>query len=116
MGGVMILFVRTQYRENYAFHEWSGEGECPQLWKFKGGTNYKIKNIPEGVSELDVIRACNIEYKNEASEEYVIGYEIVDDLYVSDDEKFQIENFGCVELPAHEMDFEALVFFGKNNA
>ena len=32
----------TQYRENYGAHCWDGTGDCPQHWKFKGGSTYFI--------------------------------------------------------------------------
>ena len=37
----MMLVIDTQYCENYGAHGWDGEGECPQHWKFKGGSHYK---------------------------------------------------------------------------
>ena len=40
-----MIVIRTQYMENYGAHDWDGTGECPQYWKFKGGSEYKITNI-----------------------------------------------------------------------
>ena len=31
------IVAHYQYSENYAAHNWDGEGICPQYWKFKGG-------------------------------------------------------------------------------
>ena len=36
----MKLVIYTQFRENYGAHDWDGEGECPQRWKYKGGDTY----------------------------------------------------------------------------
>jgi hypothetical protein len=37
------ILIHTQYEENYAAHDWNGEGECPQAWKPKGGHVFQIK-------------------------------------------------------------------------
>ena len=31
------IVANYQYSENYAAHDWDGEGICPQYWKCKGG-------------------------------------------------------------------------------
>ena len=41
----MMIVIRTQYHENYGAHDWDGEGECPQYWKAKGGSEYKILDV-----------------------------------------------------------------------
>jgi hypothetical protein len=41
----MMLVIRTQYMENYGAHDWDGQGECPQYWKAKGGSDYVVKNF-----------------------------------------------------------------------
>ena len=53
----MKLHIQTQYMENYGAHDWDGEGECPQYWKFKGGSSYKITNVPAGVDLEEVVEA-----------------------------------------------------------
>ena len=35
------LVITTQVYENYGAHNWDGEGECPQYWKAKGGSEYR---------------------------------------------------------------------------
>ena len=45
----MMLVIHTQYQENYGAHDWDGKGVCPQYWKFKDGTEYKITGVPHGV-------------------------------------------------------------------
>jgi hypothetical protein len=39
------LIVHTQYRENYGAHDWSGEGDCPQYWKNKGGMDFLVAEV-----------------------------------------------------------------------
>ena len=45
----MMLVIDTQYQENYGAHDWDGLGECPQRWKFKGGSEFKVTGIPRNV-------------------------------------------------------------------
>ena len=74
----MKLVINTQYRENYGSHDWDGKGECPQYWKFKGGSTYVVPNIlGESPDILKRVRPL-IEYGNYGSEEYIIDYEIVE--------------------------------------
>ena len=79
----MKLVIQTQYRENYGAHDWNGEGECPQYWKFKGGSTYVIENV--GVlSSVEYSALKNsvtplIEYNNEGSEEYLLHCHLEED-------------------------------------
>lgn len=79
----MFITIQTQYRENYGAHDWDGEGECPQYWKYKGGETYIIPGLSvaeamDAQAIIDVV-APLIEYRNEASEEYIIDWELLDD-------------------------------------
>ena len=73
------LVIQTQYRENYAYPDWDGKGECPQAWKFKGGSTYVINsfkdynNVTEVMKQLDAL----ISFGNEGFEEYILSWEIV---------------------------------------
>ena len=73
----MKLVIQTQYKENYGAHDWDGKGECPQYWKFKGGDTFVV----QGVSTKDLLPQLEalIEYNNEASEEYILSAEIMED-------------------------------------
>lgn len=74
------LVIHTQYRENYGFPEWDGKGECPQHWKFKGGNTYFIPNFKDFNNVNEVIGkliSVGLTYKNEASEEYILDWDIV---------------------------------------
>jgi len=87
----MILAIDTQYRENYGFHDWTGKGEVPQYWKPKGGSTYLVTG---DINHKDVINELTnlINYKNEASEEYVIAVHLEEDDYCSDYERWQKED------------------------
>ena len=76
----MKLVIQTQYKENYGAHDWNGEGECPQYWKFKGGETYvvpnvDVNNLPNNIDDLKAL----ICYSNECSEEYVLDWSFEDD-------------------------------------
>ena len=65
----MTKIVQTQYRENYGSHDWdeSGEKECPQAWKNKGGSTYVFHNASDEEIEEE------LNYSNDYSEQYVVG-------------------------------------------
>jgi len=78
----MKVVIHTQFRENYGAHDWDGKGECPQYWKFKGGSTYVVEASLEqamsGQFFTDVAKC--IEYSSDYSEEYIIGESLVDDI------------------------------------
>jgi hypothetical protein len=80
----MKLVIDTQYCENYGAHTWDGKGECPQRWKFKGGSTYVVPGITpaqkarierDGIPTLQSL----LEYSSAGSREYVIEYRVVED-------------------------------------
>ena len=80
---MQTLVIQTQHRENYGAHNWDGEGECPQHWKFKGGSTYFVDDLTtsqvnkiaqKGIPTLSVL----IESRNEMFEEYILDWEIRD--------------------------------------
>jgi len=104
----MKLLITTQYMENYGAHDWDGEGECPQYWKFKGGQDYFLmidgfrpdhefadKNLQMIV---DGVRG-QIEWDDVGSRQYVVGYEIVADDYLTEYERSQLEYDGTITYP-----------------
>lgn len=99
------LLITTQVYENYGAHDWDGEGECPDYWKAKGGSDYVIKNVDEcDMIDIIVDRVRDqIEMDNEAFREYIIGYRIVADDYMTEFERDQLEYEGVVRFPAKEL-------------
>ena len=85
-----LLVIGTQYKENY---NTTGEGE--PYWKVKGGSEY-IVSIPQGMSEQECLNEVTplIEYKNEMSEEFVLGHFVTGNSYQSEFEKNQLEYEG----------------------
>ena len=81
----------TQIRENYGAHDWDGTGECPQMWKCKGGEDYIIEGAPsvEDAEHFVEYRVCSeSEY---SSEEVISASEVAED-YRTDKEIY------CEEL------------------
>tara|TARA_B100001057_G_scaffold487097_1_gene569285 strand:+ start:1577 stop:2095 length:519 start_codon:yes stop_codon:yes gene_type:complete len=81
---MQTLVIQTQYRENYAAHnEDYVHGVSESYWKFKGGSTYFVTDLTseqinkiaqKGIPTLTKL----IEYSNEASEEYILDWEIRD--------------------------------------
>ena len=79
------LVINTQYRENYSFDNDGYPVEGPEAhWKYKGGSAYVVEGLTSGminkigqngIPELTKL----LEYKNAASEEYIIDWEIAED-------------------------------------
>lgn len=88
-----MLVIRTQYRENY------GTPEEP-YWKFKGGQEYKVTNVPLNQEGYDAMIKYidGIEYSNSMSEQYIIDWSIEADDYMSDFEKSQLEYDGEIRF------------------
>ena len=76
----MKLVIQTQVRENY------GDSDKP-YWKFKGGSTYVVPNLTPAqaarVQEdgIPTLRSL-IESRNPMFEEYILGFNIVEDAAV----------------------------------
>lgn len=105
----MMLVIRTQYMENYGAHDWSGEGTCPQYWKMKGGSEYKVTGVPLNVDYAEVVASANVEYSSDYAREYIIDWSIEDDGYLSQFERSQMEYDGEIMFPEPEIEYGGLV-------
>ena len=97
----MKLHIITQYMENYGAHDWDGTGECPQYWKMKGGEDYFILNVDD--TEVDAAIAQvrgDIEWNDIGSRQYIIGYGLVADDFMTEFEISQLEYDGKIAYPA----------------
>ena len=88
---MMNVLVMTQIRENYGAHDWDGTGECPQMWKCKGGEDYIIEGAPsvEDAEHFVEYRVCS--EREYSSEEVISASEVAED-YRTDKEIY------CEEL------------------
>lgn len=104
----MKLMITTQIQENYGAHDWDGTGECPQYWKFKGGNDYSyslgshLRN-PEALAELVQALRGQIECDNEGFREYILGWSVESDDYLTDFEQSQLEYDGEIKYRTTEL-------------
>ena len=101
----MQLLITTQTQENYGAHDWDGQGECPQYWKFKGGQDYKyalgsVGRSEEAITELVMVLRGQIEEDNEYYRNHIIGWTVVADDYLTEFERSQLEYDGSITYPA----------------
>ena len=101
----MKLHIVTQYMENYGAHDWDGEGECPQRWKFKGGEDYfyqlgAVEPAAEHIEELIFVLREQIEWSDVGSSQQIVGYGIVEDSFMTEFERSQLEYEGSIAYPA----------------
>jgi len=106
------LVIDTQNSENYAAHDWDGQGECPQGWKMKGGNTYTMygefdTSIPHNcLSDTVKYLSKLIEATNHYDSEVVIGWRVVDaDQTVTEEwesEKVIAKNFYGNYVLSHE--------------
>jgi hypothetical protein len=92
------LLIQTQVHENYGT-------ESEPYWKPKGGGDYVIKNFRKfnRVTETVMAVRAQIEQDNEFYREYIIGWEVVTDDYLTQFERDQLEYEGQIRFPANEI-------------
>ena len=101
------LIIQTQCFENYAWDENGNLGTGKNAyWKAKGGSDYVIKNVDEcDMIEIIVDRVrSKIEVSNDLFEEYIIGWAVVPDDYLTPFERDQLEYDGTIAYPATEVE------------
>ena len=108
----MKLIIDTQHRENYGAHAWDGKGECPQYWKFKGGSTYVVENVSvsSAMSVKDIVREIEtlIESNDEGFQEYILDWGLFDNDEVTWDKweapwflKKENDNWKASRKPTH---------------
>ena len=103
-----MLVIRTQFMENYGAHDWDGQGECPQYWKMKGGSEYKITNVPLNIDYQEVVSMANVERDNEYCREYILDWSMEADDYLSWFEKSQLEYDGEITSKEPTVEYSEL--------
>jgi len=104
----MKLMITTQVQENYGAHDWDGQGECPQYWKFKGGNDYSYNLGPVARSEqalAELIHALRkqIECDDVGYREYIVGWSVEADDYLTEFEQSQLEYEGKIVFRTREL-------------
>lgn len=96
------LLIATQYCENY------GSPNDP-YWKMKGGSEYVVEGLDFDAdyewAEVRVDRILTkirdqVEISNPMCKEYILGWSIVADDYLTDFERDQLEYDGKIHFPA----------------
>ena len=96
------LLITTQYCENY------GSPDEP-YWKMKGGSDYVVEGLDFDAdyewadARVDMILSKirdQVEISNPMCEEYILGWEIVADDYLTEFERSQLEYDGKIAFPA----------------
>jgi len=111
----MIIVIRTQYMENYGAHDWDGEGVCLQYWKYKGGSEYKVRNIPSDINTYPSIVGMvsrDVAKDDDYCREYVLEWFVEADDYMSWFEKSQLEQDGSITYGEPEIDYRSLITEG----
>ena len=99
------LLITTQVYENYAWREDGSLGIGPEAyWKAKGGNDYVIRNVDiNRVQELAKSACAQVEQASDYFTETVIGWEIVQDDYLTEFERSQLEYEGSIRYPVQEL-------------
>jgi hypothetical protein len=121
----MKLYIFTQDQENYGAHDWDGEGEVPQYWKSKGGTDYIVdvegfrwneefadKKLRMIVDELRFIIDESSDYYRSS----ILGYQKVEDGFMTEYEQSQLEYDGKVMFPAIRKTYNEMMLVNLENA
>jgi endo-1,4-beta-mannosidase len=102
----MKLVILTQVWENYAWQEDGtlGVGDAA-YWKAKGGSEYVVKNFRGDATAVVMAVRDQVECDNDAYRESIVDWSIVDDSYLTEFERDQLEYEGQIMFPAKELDF-----------
>ena len=111
----MKLHITCQYMENYGAHAWDGSGECPQYWKMKGGEDFFVPldgfNPDHEFADkklamiVDSVRS-KIEWNDIGSRQYVVGYGVVADDFLTEFEQSQLDYDGAIVYPARVLELD----------
>ena len=102
------LLITTQIFENYAWDEDGVLGTgVNAYWKAKGGNDYVLKNFQDFDRITEVVMALRdkIEAANDAWMEHIVDWTVVEDDYLTEFERSQLEYEGKITYPAIEVSF-----------
>ena len=98
----MKALITTQVYENYAWREDGTMGTGPDSWwKPKGGDEYVVLNVDQDQVFEILEKVClQIERNDDYIQESIIDLRIVEDDYLTEFERDQLEYDGKIEFPA----------------
>ena len=104
----MKAIFTTQVYENYAWREDGsiGTGE-DAYFKPKGGDEYVVKNVDKSqmLRILKEVKA-QVEVSNDYFRETIIDLQLVEDDYLTEYERSQLEYDGCIVYSPKELEME----------
>lgn len=103
----MMLVIVTQDYENYAAHQgFTGE----YRWKAKGGSEYKITDIPANTDSDEIVELVRgeIERNDEYFQTTIVGYGIESDTYLSWYERSQLDYDGSIQFAEPTIDYNEI--------
>lgn len=107
----MMLVIQTQNYENYAWVDGEIQTGSGAYWKAKGGSEFKITNIPYPCDVEEIVSL--VRHEIERADDYyivdIVGYNVEPDNYLSWFERSQLEYDGEIQFPEPEIDYEELV-------
>lgn len=103
-----MIVIATQDYENYAAHQ-GFDGTF--YWKAKGGSEFKITDVPENVDMDEVVEMVrgDIERNDEYFQTTIIGYKCESDDYLSWFEKSQLDYEGSIAFKEPVIEYSDLV-------
>jgi hypothetical protein len=105
----MKLLITTQVYENYAWNEDGtsvGTGDAA-YWKAKGGNDYVVRNFdPERYAPGLVVELVRprVESNSDYVRESIVDWSVVNDDYLTEFERDQLEYEGRITFPATELE------------
>jgi ABC-type uncharacterized transport system involved in gliding motility auxiliary subunit len=106
----MMLVIRTQDRENYAAHQGF---DGTYYWKNKGGSEYKVKNLPsvsdEDLTTIVLSLRSQIEQDNDYFQTTILDWSVESDTYLSEFERSQLEYDGEITYKEPILNYEEIV-------
>lgn len=109
-----MIVIDTQDYENYAAHQ-GFDGSY--YWKCKGGSCYKVINVPEGADMDEVVAAVRWEIEDVTNHYFqttIIGYGKENDDWMSDFEKSQLEYDGEIVYAEPVIDYSEYMAKSRN--
>ena len=106
-----MLVIQTQNYENYAWNEDGSIGTGQDAyWKAKGGSEYKITNIPSNVDLEEIVSMVRsqIEQNNDYFQSSIVSYGVEADDYLSWFEKSQLDYEGEITFPEPTIEYSEI--------
>jgi hypothetical protein len=104
----MKALFTTQVYENYAWREDGTIGTGTEsYWKAKGGDEYVVLNVDKDqVFEILEKVALQIERNDDYIQETIVNLQVVEDDYLTDYERDQLEYDGTIQFPAKVIEWQ----------